>query len=349
MHMADALLSPQVALTAWAASTGLISYSSYKLKKELDTPKKIPLMGVMGAFIFAAQMINFSIPGTGSSGHLGGGLLLAVLLGPWGGFLAITSVLIIQALFFADGGLLALGANIFNLGFFPCLITFPFIYRKIKDANPYSFRSILASGLSVITALQLGSLAVVIQTSLSGITELNFFRFLLVMQPIHLAVGIVEAAVTIGIIGFIHSIRPDILEEKNGTADKKLSLLQVFLVFALLTLITGGFLSWFASQNPDGLEWSISKTAGKEEIEGSSNPIFSFMQGIQEKLSFLPDYNFVSPEQSGIQKSENGSAESPKKGTSFSGIIGALVTFALVAMVGLILKLTRKSASPPDK
>ena len=110
MHMADALLSPAVGGTMWAASALSIAYSSKKLRSEADD-RKVPLMGVLGAFVFAAQMINFTIPATGSSGHLGGGLLLAILLGPHAAFLTIASVLVVQALFFADGGLLALGCK----------------------------------------------------------------------------------------------------------------------------------------------------------------------------------------------------------------------------------------------
>src|SRR5574340_477120 len=106
MHMADALLSPAVGATFWAGTLGAIAYCSKKLKENMDE-KLIPLMGVLGAFVFAAQMINFTIPATGSSGHLGGGLLLAVLLGPPAAFITIASVLMVQALFFADGGLLA--------------------------------------------------------------------------------------------------------------------------------------------------------------------------------------------------------------------------------------------------
>src|SRR5512138_2825349 len=135
MHMADALLSPAVGGAMWAASAGTIAYCAKKVRAELDD-SKVPLMGVLGAFIFAAQMINFSIPATGSSGHLGRGLLLAILLGPCAAFLTIASVLVIQALFFADGGLLALGCNIFNMGFFPAFITYPFIYKKIACNNP---------------------------------------------------------------------------------------------------------------------------------------------------------------------------------------------------------------------
>ena len=99
MHMADALLSPGVGATMWTASAGAIAYCSKKVREELDD-RKVPLMGVLGAFIFAAQMINFTIPATGSSGHLGGGLILAILLGPHAAFLTIASVLVVQALFF---------------------------------------------------------------------------------------------------------------------------------------------------------------------------------------------------------------------------------------------------------
>ncbi len=124
MHMADALISPAVGGTMMAAAACVGAYSIKRIKYDLDE-KKIPLMGVMGAFVFAAQMINFAIPGTGSSGHIGGGILLAILLGPYAGFLAMASVLLIQALFFGDGGLLAYGCNLINLGFFTCFIAYP--------------------------------------------------------------------------------------------------------------------------------------------------------------------------------------------------------------------------------
>src|SRR5512146_1590325 len=101
MHMADALISPAVGGTMWAASAGTIAYCAKKVRSDLDD-RNVPLMGVLGAFLFAAQMINFSIPATGSSGHLGGGLLLTVLLGPYAAYLTIASVLVVQALFFAD-------------------------------------------------------------------------------------------------------------------------------------------------------------------------------------------------------------------------------------------------------
>ena len=115
MHMSDALLSAPVAIAADVAAAGLLVAAALRLKKE-SRENMVPLMGVMGAFVFAAQMVNFAIPGTGSSGHIVGGVLLAALLGPWAGFLTLASVLIIQCLVFADGGLMALGCNIINMG-----------------------------------------------------------------------------------------------------------------------------------------------------------------------------------------------------------------------------------------
>src|SRR5512136_1177780 len=128
MHMADALLSPTVGGAMGAVTATAVAWCSREVRREADD-RRVPLMGVLGAFLFAAQMINFSIPGTGSSGHLGGGLLLAILLGPHAAFLVIASVLTVQAFFFADGGLLALGCNIFNLGFFPAFVAYPLVYR----------------------------------------------------------------------------------------------------------------------------------------------------------------------------------------------------------------------------
>ena len=149
MHMADALLSPAVGTTLWVGSAALGGYASKKLNREIDD-RLIPLMGVLGAFIFAAQMINFTIPGTGSSGHLGGGMILAILLGPHAAFLVMASVLAVQALFFADGGLLALGCNIWNLGFYPCYLVYPLLYRPWVGGHRNPGRIVAASLVSAV-------------------------------------------------------------------------------------------------------------------------------------------------------------------------------------------------------
>ena len=211
MHMADALISPVVGGTMWVVTAGLTAYSAKKLKENLDD-SKAPLMGVLGAFIFAAQMINFTIPATGSSGHLGGGMILTILLGPYAAFLTLASILVVQALFFADGGILALGCNIFNMGFFPCFIAYPYIYRKIVGDKPTSKTLLAGCLLSGILALQMGAFGVVLETLFSGISELPFGTFVLLMQPIHLGIGIVEGFVTAAVVTFVWKARPEVLE-----------------------------------------------------------------------------------------------------------------------------------------
>ena len=242
MHMADALLSPVVGGVFWAASGMLIGYSAKKITKEND-PVKTPLMGVLGAFVFAAQMINFTIPGTGSSGHLGGGLLLAVLFGPYRAFITLSSVLIMQCLFFADGGLLALGCNIFNLAFFPTFIAFPFMYRVVAGKTLSPGRVALGSITSATAGLLMGAFSVVLQTLLSGITEIPFTMFLLFMLPIHLAIGVVEGLVTWGILSFLLKTEPGMLKGEETSPQPRRILIAAFTVAALLT---GGILSQVA-------------------------------------------------------------------------------------------------------
>ena len=345
MHMADALVSPAVGTCLWVVSAGLIAYSAKKVKEEADD-RKVPLMGVLGAFIFAAQMINFSIPATGSSGHLGGGLILAILLGPYAAFLVMASVLVVQALFFADGGLLALGCNIFNLGFFPCFVVFPLVYRKIVGNNVAQKRIMFASLVAAIIGLQLGAFGVVLETVFSGISELPFRTFVLLMQPIHLAIGIVEGIVTAAVVTFVWKARPEILNTAKrsmaiGTVDIKKVLFGLFIA----AVIAGGVLSWFASSNPDGLEWSMFKTSGKEELE-TRETVHASLAGIQQKTAFLPDYGFKKIEPAEAEPEADVKTPWPdvQPGTSVAGLIGAGMTLLIVVLIGLALK-RRKGAS----
>lgn len=332
MHMADALITPIVGGAMWASTAGVAKFSVNKIQTELDE-KKIPLMGVMGAFVFAAQMINFTIPATGSSGHIGGGMLLAILLGPYAGFLTMASILAIQALFFADGGLLALGCNIINLGFFTCFVAYPFIYKKIMAKEFTSKRLMFASMLSVVIGLQMGSLGVVLQTFLSGKSELPFTTFLALMQPIHLAIGIVEGLITAAVVSFVWKARPEIITHSlEGKKIQGVNMKKVLIVLIIATLLIGGFVSWFASSNPDGLEWAIFNTTGKEEIEGTSR-IHEFLAGIQEKTAFLPDYSFKGD--SPIQTSE-------EAGTSFSGVLGGMITLGFAVLIGATASIAKK-------
>lgn len=258
--MSDALLSPVVGTAMCAISTAVIAYS---IKKNKSSEKKVPMMGVMGAFVFAAQMLNFTIPATGSSGHITGGILLAAMIGAFPALLSMSAVLIIQCLFFADGGLLALGCNIFNIGVVPCLIVYPLIFKPFLKRNVTLGGITAASIFAAVIGLQLGAFCVVLETHLSGVAELPFSAFVLLMQPIHLVIGFVEGIVTAAILGFVYKMRPEIMEcVLDREAIKSSINRKVIIAFAVIALFAGGVLSQFASSNPDGLEWAIQKVAG---------------------------------------------------------------------------------------
>lgn len=328
MHMSDALVSASVGTAMAAVSVGAISYSIKKISATELNNNKIPMMGVMGAFVFAAQMINFTIPGTGSSGHIGGGILLAALLGPYPAFLVLTSVLIIQALIFADGGLLALGCNIFNMGALTCFVAYPLIYRTFIKKTMSPRRISLASLFSVVIGLQLGAFAVVLETTASGVTNLPFGTFLILMQPIHLAIGIIEGIVTGAVLCFVYKVRKDILLESFGVVtEHKGSKKRVLLFFALAAVILGGFLSFFASKNPDGLEWSIYKITGTKGVVNTTD-LYQEVHKIQKELAAFPKYSLGN--------------ETDKSGTGLSGLIGGFITLIITVATGIIIIRVKK-------
>lgn len=339
MHMADALISPAVGGTMWAAAAGAIALCSGRLKRNLDD-RKIPLMGVLGAFIFAAQMINFTIPGTGSSGHLGGGMILAILLGPAAGFVTMASVLVVQALFFADGGLLALGSNITNLGAVTCFLAYPLIFRPLVGQNPGRLRLSLACLFSAVFGLQLGSFGVVAETALSGVADLPFASFLLLMQPIHLLIGLVEGVVTAAVVAFVWKVRPDILLLNAASCSPKgLSCKQILVPMLVAALLCGGLLSGFASTEPDGLEWALERVSLEEggSTSGRSSPSTIFAK-IQEQTAFLPDYGFRDIGEQGAELTD----EKSPVGTSVSGLVGGLLTLFLIMLGGCLLRLWQR-------
>jgi len=235
MHMSDSLLSPAVGAAMCAISLVANAYAVKKIKKD-DLREKLPMMGAMGAFVFAAQMLNFTIPATGSSGHIIGSILLAATIGNFPALLSISAILIVQCLFFADGGLLALGCNIFNIGVIPCLLVYPLLFKPLLKNG-----IIVASIVSAVVSLQLGAFSVVLETQLSGITALPFSTFLFYMQPIHFAISIVEGVATAALLCVAY--------KRNLT-----------IAFAIAAVFAICFLSPFASSNPDGLEWAIEKT-----------------------------------------------------------------------------------------
>lgn len=338
MHMADALLSPAVGAAMYGATAAAVA----KAVKETDVSeagqRRLPLMAVSGAFVFAAQMINFTIPGTGSSGHICGGILLAGLLGGGPALLTIASVLLIQCLFFADGGLLALGANIFNMGVIPCMIIYPLLFRPLL--RRYGEKGIPAvTILSCITGLELGAFFVVTETLVSGITELPAGVFLGLMLPIHLAIGAVEGVITAAVFACVKQTRPELLmetvlgnaaqspaEDAGSAAYPARSLKKTVVMLAVLAALTGGGLSLLASGYPDGLEWSMEKTAGTAELE-RTGAVHDAAAAFQEAAAVFPDYDFKDGEGTG---------------TSASGIVGGLMTCALAGAAGCAVVLIKR-------
>ena len=336
MHMADALLAPAAAAVMYAASGTAAGVSMHRLKKD-DEAQKLPTMAVTSALVFAGQMINYTIPGTGSSGHICGGMLLSALLGAPAGFLSMTVILAIQCLFFADGGLLALGANVWNMAFYGCFAGYYLIWRPIMRSRMFSGRDarvkiILASVLGCVLTLQLGAFSVVLETTRSGIAELPFGAFAALMQPIHLAIGLVEGAVTAAVLVFVYRSRPELLRdvEPDGVNSGKRSLKSTLLILAVVAAVVGGGLSLVASANPDGLEWALfgNEEAGyaanmglDEEDFGVSSGAANAAGAIQETTSLLPDYAFAG----------NDSAA----GTTVSGLVGS----AMVALAAVLISL----------
>lgn len=330
MHMADALLAPAVAGTMYACSTIAAGYSVKKVK-EINAPEKIPVMGVMGAFVFATQMINFTIPGTGSSGHLCGGMLLTAMLGPEAGFLTMIGVLLIQCLLFADGGILALGANVWNMAFYGCFVGGYLIWQSMMKKGMSRNKIIAGSIIGSMLTLQLGAFSVTLETLLSGITELPFMVFVSAMQPIHLAIGFVEGLITAAVLVFVYESRPQLLwgYEENASAEKRnaMSLKKVIVILSVCALFIGGALSLFASEKPDGLEWSIERITGDTELEADGT-IYDNLGNVQEVTSLLPDYSFAGSESS--------------IGTSFSGVVGGVVVVLVCTGMCYALKLFKK-------
>ena len=341
MHMADALLSPAVGASFWAGTFAAIGYASKKLKRSVDD-RMIPLMGVLGSFIFAAQMINFTIPGTGSSGHIGGGMILAILLGPYAAFLVMASVLTVQALFFADGGLLALGCNIWNLGLYPCFIAYPLLYRPLAGDGSDPKRNLTAALVGAVAGLQMGAFSVVLETVLSGKTELPVGAFAMLMLTIHLAIGVAEGLVTAGVVKYVRSVRPELLDSAalSRPLQQSLSIRRVLVVFALLAVIVAGGLSWFASTHPDGLEWAVEKVTGGRGVEASGQGVAGALQKAQEQTAFLPDYQFKQETGEGERRTVVPAPQS-SAGTSVAGIVGAAIVLLFSLAAGFTVRLLR--------
>jgi cobalt/nickel transport system permease protein len=305
LHIPDGFLSVPVALSGWLLAILFIALALRQTRQQLDE-RRIPLMGVMAAFIFAAQAINFPVFG-GTSGHLLGGALAAIVLGPWAAVLVMAAVIGLQGLLFQDGGLLVMGWNIMNMGVLT-VFTGAAVYRLARKWLANDRSGLIAGGaagawLSVMAA----AVATSLELAASGTSPMNIV--LPAMLAVHAFIGIGEAIITAGALLLIHSTRPDLLRQGATAAGQRSS---VWVGAGLAIALAVAFFSFTASGDPDGLE----RVAEDQGFLGTAlDPLYQV----------LPDYTipFIGDERlSGI----------------VALVIGTLVVFGLVLFIGQLIR-----------
>jgi cobalt/nickel transport system permease protein len=323
--MANELLSVPVATGTLAVAAGGLGLVCRKVSK-IVTSEKLPLMGVLGAFIFAAQMVNFQLPAMpGTSGHMVGSVLLSIILGPHLAAIVISSVIIVQCLIFQDGGLLALGCNIINMGLVPSYLGY-FLYRVITVGKSGGPRTYIGAMLACIIALEAGAILVPVEATLSGVLAVPFSTFLITMVGVHFLVGLVEGLITVAVLAYLQQVRPDlVLEALPGRIRlSKKAVLATLLVFAL---IAAAGLSLLASSNPDGLEWSYRERPDQpnfKPIIKNENTAITTVDELQSKYAPMPDYSARGSSSAGW--------------TSFAGVIGSALTMAVIWVIVALLR-----------
>ena len=267
MHVPDGFLSTAVSIVLWVLAIMAIGAALKRVSQDMGE-RLIPVMGVLAAAIFAGQMLNFSVAG-GTSGHLLGAALATVVLGPWGALLVLTSVVSIQALIFQDGGLLALGANIVNMGVIGVAVSH-FVFRSFQRlAHGRPAGIFLGAGLAAWLSTVVASVACAIELSASGTSPANLA--IPAMAGIHVLIGLGEAVITVGAVAFLYSARRDLLDSATYRGGAAVWILGVSISAVLVVLAP------FASARPDGLEW----VAEQQGFLGQAREPF---------LRLIPDY-----------------------------------------------------------
>lgn len=301
LHIPDGFLSLIIALVFWAITIFTIGIAISRTDKSLGE-KQVPLMGIMAAFIFAAQMLKFPVAG-GTSGHFLGGALAAMVLGPWAGILVMTAVIALQALLFQDGGLLVMGANIFNMGLLTAMIGFG-LYRSVLGRG--KGLRLAVAGVSAWLAVVASALLVALQLWLSGTSRLEIV--VPAMLGVHVLIGLGEAAITVAALAFIEQTRPDLLDKKAIAARGGRGWVYAGIVISLLAVL----LSPLASADPDGLE-RVAQDMGILHL-GQSAP-----------YKILPNYTFPLLGETALS-------------TILAGLVGALVVLGLMIVIGQTLR-----------
>ena len=301
LHIPDGFLTLIISLIFWAITIVTVGIAISKTNKALGE-KQVPLMGIMAAFIFAAQMLNFPVAG-GTSGHFLGGALAAMVLGPWAGILVMTAVIAVQGLLFQDGGLLVMGANIFNMGLLTAMIGFG-LYRSVIGRSKGT--RLAVAGVAAWLAVVASALVASLQLWLSGTSRLEIV--VPAMLGVHVLIGIGEAIITVAALSFIEQTRPDLLNEKATSAKGGRGWVYAGIVVSLFAVL----LSPLASAAPDGLE-RVAEDMGFLYL-GQSAP-----------YQILPDYTIPFLGETALS-------------TIVAGAVGALVVLGLVIILGQSLR-----------
>jgi len=308
MHIPDGFLSILVSVVLWIISMLVIAYSLRRVNQDLGE-RQVPLMGVVAAAIFAGQMLNFTVIG-GTSGHLMGAALATILLGPWAAILVMTTVVSVQALIFQDGGLLVLGANIFNMGLVGVAVSY-FVYRTFQRlAGGRSWGIFTGGFLAAWASIFVASLAVALELAFSGTSPANLA--VPTMAGIHALIGIGEGLITAGALALIYATRPDLVRADRQKQAGGAALWVVGLIIALALAIA----SPLASAYPDGLEWVAEQRGFLDTAQGPAYKI-------------IPDY--VVP-----------GVSNEALATILAGVVGTLIVFGIAAAVAYS-KRNRKS------
>lgn len=319
MHIRDGILGPEVCLVAGALSVGAIAYSLRRLRLDLED-RAVPLTGMMAALVFAGQMVNFPLLGLPVSGHLLGGVLAAVMLGPWAGCLAIAMVLVVQALLFSDGGLLSLGANVLNMGVVGAwggYAVYSTLRRLLGNGSAATVSAaVIAAWLSVLAAATLFCVEFVCSSHSSGFDSRGVLSLMVLY---HAFIGVGEALITGAVLAFVLARRADLIPTPQpvGAVGTVGGFAATGLVAALAI---AAILSPFKSEFPDGLD-AVSEQLGFAKLETERPPLV------------LDDYAVPTPEV----------AWWPGLSVSVAGILGTLVVFA--GAIGLAGVTRRQSAS----
>jgi cobalt/nickel transport system permease protein len=299
MHIPDGFLSVPVSIVFWILSLLIVGYALKRVGADLGE-RQVPIMGVLAAAIFAGQMLNFAVAG-GTSGHLIGAALAVILLGPWAATLVLTCVIVIQALIFQDGGLLVLGANIFNMAIVGVSVAY-MVFRAIRSLTRDRSWGLFVGGfLAAWSSVEVSALGTALELSLSGTSPANIA--IPAMGGIHALIGIGEGLITVGALAFLQSSRADLLKTSRSPSARG-GLVWIMGLFLVILLAVA---SPLASRHPDGL---MSVAAQYGFMSSEQNPIYEL----------IPHYLFP-----GIQNKS--------LSTILASLLGALIVFIVAVLV----------------